>query len=205
MSDDPFSPYQSPLTPQQQPQAKPASPGDRPASVTVFGILNLVFAGLGLCGSCFFVFSFWGMKAIPNQQPNPVFELMRENQAYYMFTMVSMALGFVATIVLGLAGIGLLKMRPWGRQLSIIYAVYAIISSIVGTIANWVWVFGPLMEQADGAGAGPEQMGALGGAIIGTVGGCIGLIYPILLLIFMMRSNVVQAFRDQQEGNASSY
>ncbi|MBL7040746.1 MAG: hypothetical protein ISR77_19085 [Pirellulaceae bacterium] len=144
-----------------------------------------------------------GMDMIPNQPPNPVVELLKENQAYYVFTMVSMALGFVATVVLGLAGYGLLKMQPWGRQLSIAYGLYAIVSGIVGMIANWVWLIGPLMEQADMAGAGPERAGAMGGAIGGAFGGCIGLIYPIILLIFMMRSNVVQAFRDQAKSSVS--
>jgi len=137
------------------------------------------------------------MQALPNQPPNPVFELMEENQAYYVFTMVTMALGFVATVVLGLGGFGLLKMLAWGRHLSIGYAVYAIIAGIVGMIANWVWLIGPLMERANAAGGGPEQAGAIGGIIGGAFGGCIGLIYPVLLLIFMMRPNVVQAFRDQ--------
>jgi hypothetical protein len=190
---DPFSPYQSPLA------ARPASPttGTRPTSVTVFGVLNLVFAALGLCGLCFGVIPLLAMQSIPNQPPNPVLELLQENQAYYVFTIVSMALGFVATVALGLAGYGLLNMRPWGRHLSIVYAVYAIIAGIVGMIANWIWLIGPLMEQAGAAGAGPEQAGAVGGAVGGMFGGCIGMIYPVLLLIFMTRPNVVQAFHDR--------
>jgi len=171
----------------------------------VFGILNLVFACLGLCGLCFGLIPLLGMQAIPDLPPNPVFELMQQNQAYYVFTMVTMALGFVATVVLGLAGIGLLNMRPWGRQLSIVYAVYAIVAGIVGMIANWVWLIGPLMERANAAGAGPERAGAIGGIIGGAFGGCIGLIYPVLLLIFMMRPNVVEAFRAQQRTDMPSY
>jgi hypothetical protein len=191
---DPLSAYEPPSAP----KPTSTSTGARPTSVTVFGILNLVFAGLGLCGLCFGLIPIIGMEAMPNQPPNPVIELMKENQAYYVFTVVTMALGFVATVVLGLAGFGLLKMRVWGRQLSVVYALYAIIAGIVGMIANWFWLVGPLMEQANAAGAGPERAGAIGGVIGGAFGGCIGLIYPVLLLIFMMRPNVVQAFRDQQ-------
>ena len=117
--------------------------------------------------------------------------------AYYAFTMVTMALGFVATIALGLAGYGLLNMRPWGRHVSIVYALYAIIAGIVGMIVNWIWLIGPLMEKADAAGAGPEQAGAIGGVMGGVLGGCVGLIYPIVLLIFMMLPHVAQAFDDQ--------
>ncbi len=201
MSDDPFSPYQSPPTPQEQPQSQPASLATRPTSVTVFGILNLVFAGMGLFGVCCGVISMIGMDLIPNKPPNPVLDLMEENQAYHIYTMVTMALSFVSTVALGLAGFGLLKMRPWGRQLSIVYAIYTIIAGIVGSIANWVWLVQPMMEQADMIPAGPERSGAMIGAYGSVFGGCFGVIYPIILLIFMMRSNVVEAFRNQQGSN----
>jgi hypothetical protein len=188
------NPYSSPF-PDSMP--KPSVPPSRPASATVFGILNLVFAGLGLCGVCFGLIPLLGLMQMPNQPPNPVFELMEENEAYKMFTFVTMGLGFIATCVLGIAGIGLLKMQAWGRQLSIVYAVYAILAAIVGFIANWFWLIGPLMERANQMGPGPEQAAAIGGAIGGTVGGCFGVIYPIILLIFMMRPSFAQAFRTQ--------
>jgi len=142
-----------------------------------------------------------GMDLIPNKPPNPVLDLMEENQAYHIYTMVTMALSFVSTVALGLAGFGLLKMRPWGRQLSIVYAIYTIIAGIVGSIANWVWLVQPMMEQADMIPAGPERSGAMIGAYGSVFGGCFGVIYPIILLIFMMRSNVVEAFRNQQGSN----
>lgn len=204
MSDDPFSPYQSPLTPQEQTQPKATISATRPTSVTVFGILNLVFAGLGLSGLCCGAISIIGMDLIPNRPPSPVLDIMNENEAYYIFTMVSMALGFVATIALGLAGFGLLKMRPWGRQVSLVYAVYTIVAAIATMVASWCWLFGPLMEAADKAPPGPERVGAVFSAYGSVFSSCFSFIYPIFLLIFMMRSNVVQAFRDQQGSNMPS-
>lgn len=205
MSDDPFSPYQSPSTPQEQPQPPSPSLATRPTSVTVFGILNLVFAGMGLLGLCCGLISMIGMDLIPNQQPNPVLDIMNENEAYRIFSMVSMALGFVSTVALGLAGFGLLKMRPWGRQLSLVYAVYTIIAAIVTIIATWYWLFGPLMEAADKAPPGPERFSTLISAY-GSVGSnCFSFIYPIFLLIFMMRSSFVEAFRKQQGSNVPSH
>ncbi len=198
MSDS--SPYQSPESFQSPgPSHKPEAP--RPTSATVFGILNLLFACLGLCGVVFGAISLFATQMIPDMPPNPAMELMKQNEPYYMFTIVMMALGFVATLALGLGGIGLLMMRSWGRTLSIGYAVYTILAGIVGMIANWVWLIQPLLEQADAMAAGPEKAGAIGGAIGGGIGGCIGLIYPVLLLIFMMRPSLVQAFREKQEAS----
>ncbi len=195
MSDS--SPYQPPEFPYPPgPSDKPNPP--RPTSATVFGILNLAFAALGLCGSVAGVISLFATQLMPEGAPNPALELMKQNQAYYMFSIVMMGLSFVATIALALGGIGLLKMRAWGRTLSIGYAVYTILASIAGMIANWVWLIQPLMEQTDAMGPGPEKAAAIGGVIGGLFGGCISMIYPIVLLVFMMRPSFVQAFRESE-------
>jgi hypothetical protein len=108
-----------------------------------------------------------------------------------------MALGLVAAVVLVLAGVGLLMSKAWGRVLSIVYAIYAIVAAVVGWIASYFFVVAPLMERAAKMPASPEQAGAIGGAIGSLFGGCFGLLYPVLLLIFMCRSPVVTFFRQQ--------
>lgn len=191
---DPLSAYEPPA-----PVAPPPpKPGVRPTSITVFGILNLVFAVMGFFGTCIGMVPMFLLPKLSTSMelpPNPVFDVMQESRAYFGFMVVSMCLGMIAAIVLGVAGMGLLKMRSWGRKLSIGYGVYAIFAVIAGTIANFVWLVEPLMEQAGRPGAGPEAAGAIGGMIGGTVGSCFGLIYPVCLLIFLFRPNVVQALR----------
>jgi len=44
----------------------------------------------------------------------------------------------------------------------------------------------------------PEDAGLIGGALAGTCGALIGLIYPILLLIFMNRQSVKNWFDPTQ-------
>jgi hypothetical protein len=167
----------------------------RPTSVTVFGVLNLVFGFLGICGVAAGALSF----AIPQNpdMPNPVMEIMATNVVYSTFTKVSLGCSAIATLVLIAAGIGLLGMKPWGRMASIGYGIYAIVMGLVGLVINAVYVSMPLMQQASEM-QGPEAAGAIGGAIGGVVGGCIGLVYPALLLFFMTRPNVVQAFEQPQ-------
>ena len=184
MDNNPYSAGEAP---------EPARPKEKPTSVTVFGILNLVFGALGICGMIGALVSLFGQ---PGGQPNPVTEIMENSPGYRMFMMVSMGLGAIFTIVLIIAGIGLLSGNRSGRSLSIVYAVYGIISCIVGLIANFVWVFGPLMERLDQLPAGPERAGAMGGIVGGTVGGCFGLIYPVLLLIFMKTKKVTEYFQE---------
>ena len=95
---------------------------------------------------------------------------------------------------MALAGVGLLRLKSWGRKLSIGYAIYAIVFTIISSAANFMFLFRPMMEEAQQR-QGVEAGAAIGGAIGASVGSCFGLIYPIILLIFMMRPKVVAAFQ----------
>ena len=198
MSQAPFgdaspNPYQSPEQTASAHSTGDEAPTPRLVSATVFGTLNILFAVLGGCG---IAFTFVLLLAPPNpQMPNPAIEAMRENAFYSVFSKFSMSLGFIAAIVLVAAGVGLLQMKSWGRTLSIVYAVYAILSTTVGLIVNYFVLLGPLLEKANELPAGPERAAAIGGAIGGVVGGCFGAIYPVVLLGFMLRPNFAAALK----------
>lgn len=183
MSDNPYQTTQQSFSP-------PPAVKDKPTSVTVFGILNLAFALMGLCGLGASVAMFF-IPVDPNI-PNPAIEIMQSNAAYRSYMIGSIAMGFVSTIVLAVAGVGLLTWRKYGRTASIFYGWFAILSMIVGTIVNWIFIFGPMVEQAQKAN-GPEMAGAIGGAIGGSIGSCVALIYPAILLFFMSRPNIKNA------------
>jgi hypothetical protein len=162
----------------------------RPASVTVFGILNIVFAALGVIGMVASIVLFF----LPASSSNPVIKLIHESTAYATWLKVCIVLGVMSSTALLAAGIGLLCLRSWARKLSIGYAIYAIVFGILGAVVNFIYLVQPMLEQARQQ-QGPEAVGALGGAVGGSVGGCFGLIYPVLLLIFMTRPTVVAAFQ----------
>ena len=162
----------------------------RPTSVTVFGVLNIVFSvfgGVGLLVSL----ALFSLKM--EQSNNPVVRLIHENAAYAAYLKASILLGVPSCLALLAAGIGLLCLKPWARILSIIYAVYAVVAGIAGAIVNFFAMFLPMVEQARQQ-HGQEAAAVIGGAIGGTIGGCIGLIYPVLLLIFMLLPKITAAF-----------
>jgi hypothetical protein len=163
----------------------------RPTSVTVFGVLNIMFAALGIGGA---LASMLLMMVPANGSNNPVIQVLHNSPAYLAWMEVSIVLGLVASVSLLAAGIGLLNLWPWARILSIAYAIYAIGMIPVGMVGNLFFLVQPMLEQAHQR-HGPEAAAAIGGLIGGTFGGCFGLIYPVLLLIFMLRANVVAAFR----------
>ena len=63
-------------------------------------------------------------------------------------------------------------------------------------VVNYVMVFAPVMQQAPQA-QGPQAAGAMLGAVAGTVGGCVWLIYPLALLIYCLLPSTKQIFAGQ--------
>lgn len=173
-----------------QPHLLMQTPVERPRAVTVFGVLNIVFAGLGLIG----VISSAAMFASSATSDNSVIKIMRENPGYMLWNKIWIPLGLLTIAMLLTAGIGLLRLKPWARLLSVGYGIWAIVSSLAGLVVNYFFLVRPMVEEASRK-AGAEAAGAIGGAVGAMFGGCIGMVYPILLLIFMTRSKVIQAFR----------
>tara|TARA_B100000029_G_C17122656_1_gene795728 strand:+ start:117 stop:671 length:555 start_codon:yes stop_codon:yes gene_type:complete len=168
---------------------------NRPTIAVVFGILNIVFFGMGLCGTAISVPLLFAQQN-SNASGNPVVELMQSSTAFRVFNMISIGLGFVGAIVLCVAGIGLLMMRNWGRVLSIGYSIYAIVMGFVTIVVNAFLIWLPLFQRANEPGASPQDTAvAIGGVVGGAVGGCFGMLYPIILLVFMLRPGFVVALR----------
>jgi len=158
-------------------------------AVTVLGVLNIVFAALGIFGVIGTLALFATSSGASN---NPVIKIMHDNPGYALWMKMSIPMGLVACGALLVAGIGLLKLLPWARTVCIIYAIYAMVNVVLSTVINYFFLVRPMMEQAQGK-SGAEAGAAIGGAVGGMVGGCIGLIYPIVLLIFMLRLRTVTA------------
>jgi hypothetical protein len=169
------NPYQY----QQQMPVQPVSV-EKPTSVTVFGVLNCVFGGLGLLCTPFGLLV--GAAAMQ--------KTMEATAAYKTWTLAGGIIGIGFSIWLLVLGIGLLMFKKWARSGSVVYACIMIVWSIIGVGVNIaaVWLHWITVPEA-----------GLPGYIGGTVGGmCGGLIYPVLLLIFMQTSKVKQAFQARE-------
>ena len=141
----------------------------RPMAVTIFGILNLVFGAFGLMG---FVFSMAAAANIANANGMGI---------YYL---VSVVYSLVTSILLIVAGIGLLRWKPWGRRTSIIYGW----TSIAGTVLMAILQYFTIWNNEGFQGAGSWAL--LIGVGVGIVFQCI---YPGILLAFMYGPTVSSA------------
>jgi len=159
----------------------PAGQGrQRPQSVTVLGILNIVFGGMSLLCSPF------GILSLLIPQPNSPFQLSAEMK---VFSLVGYAVGFVFAAVLLASGIGLLNLKKWARQAAYVYGWVAICWGVLGAIANGFMLSSSLRDLPS------EAMPAVVGGIVGGMCGgmCIGLIYPIILIIILRKPDVIEA------------
>jgi hypothetical protein len=155
-------------------------------SVTIFGILNIGFAALGLVGLLFSAV----ILSHTDAAKNPMLKEMYDNPAYAAWMKISMPLSGIVSVVLLAAGIGLLLLKNWARIASIAYGIYAILGCLVGGVLM-LNVIVPIISHNSG---GPERMIMIF-TMIGSVGGMVlGLVYPILLIIFMTRPKIIAAF-----------
>src|SRR5437763_636365 len=106
----------------------------RPTMVLVIAILNFVFGGLGILGSCVGGIVCLVMLNLPDPppgQPNPFPNALKflanEVPSYTAFVMAGLVVGIIMAAALVLAGIGLLRMRPWARLTCILYGFVQIL------------------------------------------------------------------------------
>ena len=187
-----MNPYESPTT--YSPSYVTGAP-EKPVAGIVFGILNLVFGIMGICGvavSAIMIFYPLDPQLV---KQNPALQLMQDNQFYKLFMQGGIVVGFVFTFVLIGAGVGLLTMKSYGRTLSLWYGWYGIIITVLTAIVNVFLVFPGMIEQMNNLPQGPAQAGAIGGIIGGVIAIVISPIYPGLLLFFMYRPKIIEAYR----------
>lgn len=168
----------------------------RPTSVLVFGVINIIFGALGLCGLIVQLsIQLSGFDQLQGQN-NPTLELMQEltqtNPAYELYTQLMMVLGSVMTILILVAGIGLIKLKNWARLSSIGWAVFTIATTIMNTLITFVLVFIPLLDQL----TGPERIGIQIGIVFSIIFAFVFFVYSAFMIFKLTRPAIVAAFAD---------
>jgi hypothetical protein len=169
----------------------------RPVAVTIFGILNIGFGAMGLLGA-FMSGMFENMGAMAsNPQLNSIvafMETLHKDPGYILWQKISMPLEIAACLILMAAGVGLLRLKSWGRLTSIGYAVYKILFSIIVVFVLYHALHG-LLEETLRQASGPVRAALMVGTpLVGGVALVLSLAYPALLLFFLTRPKIVAAF-----------
>jgi hypothetical protein len=196
----------------------------RPTSILVIAILQFIFGGLGV------LLDLWGgvsqlsgsnpgMLAGGGQGQQMQKDLMREMEAAMEKRLASYKAVSIGLLVLDLAlcgimiagGVGLVQMQPWGRTLTIVYAVFSLIMK-VATIAFSALVTAPATKEVMGTMA--MQMGPQGATFARIMDLMAGVatwtpvcfaIYPIVVLVIMLQPHVATALADANAGTTGAW
>lgn len=155
----------------------PGGQATAPASIRVLGILNLIFGGMAvLCTPVAIV-----MILLMNRF-NPAETGVMGTPYGMAYTIISTGLGMVAAVVEIISGIGLLRKRKWGRTLALGYGGYGILAGLAGIVVALTFA----MPST------PANLSVFTRAT-GIMSGVFGMIYPVLLIVFLCRQKVVAA------------
>jgi hypothetical protein len=179
MTRNPYSQAPSPQPPYTQTPAYYPPQQKRSVWPTVIGIISIILASLGLLCTPLVTIT----NAI-NPTTQQVYEYLPD--WYRTWEIVGMFGGIVFAVVLLIGGITLLKRRPVGRTLHLVYAVVSFAVAVVNVV-----IFATIIGQTAGMPA-PMRAGLIGGGVGGTCG---GLIYPVFLLIWFLRAPIAEEVR----------
>lgn len=178
-----------------------------PTFVMTLGILHLFGGGIGLIMSVYeLAVQVAGMSGNPfGPAPGqPVADSMAqalENiQGYRAVATASIVWALALDVVLIVAGIGLLYLRPWGRFLSLVYAPLSLLLHLLMI----VWTIGfvlPVMNEAiEAIGRVDPILGSIVAMsrmrpIFGVVWDTALLIYPVVVLALLVPPSAARVFR----------
>lgn len=203
------SPYQAPSSPMipQPPPFTTMPMIHEPGSIKVFGVMHLVIAAYGilmgvmtLVGTLFFQgmskgFPGASMRGGPTngEQESAMLQYMNELKP---FTYISLAFTLILVVMLIIAGIGLLKSRDHGRQMSIRYAWTSIITKLIALTYTIAYVMPVTKRMTDSLYQGmPGGMGNTLSTIMQysqVFSILMTFVYPVVVLCVMKGEKVRQ-------------
>lgn len=164
----------------------------RPASVTVFAIINLVFGAFGVVAFAGYLLNRFSLIPQPrNAPPNPIADAMAENAAFVMYNDLLNILSISVTVLLIAASIAMLKIKPWGRLVTLAWGWYALVIAVINVVVTHMIVFAPLIA-AEGDPA--LRIGLRIGLVIMYVMAGLFVGYYLLMLAMLSRRKIRDAF-----------
>jgi hypothetical protein len=169
-------------------------------------ILNFIFGGIWLvmlvCSGVILVVASSLVGSFPRMPnaPDPTEQMtvmVERIPGFVPFTVVSLTLGVLVCLLLIVSGVGLLKMRLWGRWLCVAYACLSILYTLMSTVFTLVF-YNPVMAEYQQEVArkyrgavttSPEMLNA-----VSVVAAVAYLVYPVVILIVMFLPSVSAAF-----------
>ncbi|MBS0209485.1 MAG: hypothetical protein JSS27_11065 [Planctomycetes bacterium] len=166
----------------------------------VFGLLNLLWGALGLLSAVTSVLWLFLMGMSGGTEYST--QLMRESSVLTLVSGLGVAVGLVASLVLIVAGVGLLKERAWGRRWSIGVAWCDISTAAIYAVSYLPLFWLPLAQHAGTIDDSNLRFSEWFSLIASILTVPISLIYPVLTLYFLNRPNVLALLDSSRDPGA---
>lgn len=167
-----FSKAPPPLRPAPSGQAAPAA---RPTAITVFAICNIAFGGIGLL-------------CLPAKAIGSIIAVRVTGSLFHSGWLVfSSVFGFFLAGALLASGFGMLRLRPWARQLAMTYCLFEIARIIVESGVKW--------QIAQAGGGGAEEVSLI--LSLATIGVqlVLGIAYEVTMFVMLRLPAAREAFQ----------
>ena len=191
----------------------------RPTALVVVAILNLIFGGFWLlCGGAGLALNESGaaewLAKFQKNQPGQIkglsygeimVQVAERVPSFVVVQRIAAIAGLLTSLLLVLSGIGLLRLRAWGRYLGFAYVAVQLPVHIANAVYSMLYVTPVMAKIMDEAlakmpGGFMRQMMefSLGlSSSAGVVGIAMTLVYPLLVLMLLLLPSVSQAFKKQ--------
>ncbi|HEV3146640.1 MAG TPA: hypothetical protein VGZ47_22320 [Gemmataceae bacterium] len=193
----------------------------RPGAVTAIAVINIVVGSFGLLGECccggYFGFVAWALHNMPAPKPGEpdVQALFTNIDQKHPFLKVYLIAGFsisvLLTLLLLISSFGLLKMKTWGRSLSVFASIGFILLFVANAIAYFALNMTAIqndflngydqlqkdMNKKNPAAGPPQQMPVLNptaGAVSNIIQTLIYCSYPVIVIWILFLPSVRRAF-----------
>ena len=183
-------------------------PMPEPSAIKVFGIMHLVVAAYGLFTgvagliATLFMDGFSKVMTAGSSGSGPSGDAQAEAMVTYMsalkpFTLVTLCFGFVLTVMLIIAGVGLLRSRESGRLMSIRYAWTSIITKLITLVYTFTHVipitkrFSDSMYQGMPSGMGDTMSSIMQYSQVFSI--LVTFTYPVVVL-FVMKGDKIRQY-----------
>lgn len=171
----------------------PVDVRERPGAVTALAIIGIVFGALGVLCKPLGVLMYF----VNYGTANPAIDVVKHDDTLFIWTIASTTVGWFLSILLLSCSIAALSLKEWARQGLLTWSVIDIVLSIVTAVVNAKYV-GPAITEAMKASSqqrpGAFAMPGWFQPAIAVLTLVLMLALPVLMLIFMTRPRVKDAF-----------
>lgn len=167
-----------------------------PGVAKTFGIIHLVFAGLGAIFLIIGIVSLatggsgmsFGGDAPGAEEIQQIQQDLMALPAFKANMYIGIVVGVLMTVLLVVAGLHLLKHQPSGRTLSLAYAGIGIAYTIISVAFNYLAIMPSEVDLYMASGLDENMVNAMvmTAKFKPFFGICCGLPYPLIILIFML-------------------